>query len=100
MEVEFADDDLRRLYEEPEFRIAGVGPELTKGFRKRVQLILSAADRRDLYEMRSNRFEKLKGEREGQHSLRVNEQWRLIVRCEQLDRGGEKIVILEMDDYH
>lgn len=100
MEVEFADDDLRRLYEEQEFRIPGVGPELTKAFRKRVQFIVSAADRRDLYGMRSNHFEKLKGDRQGQHSLRVTDQWRLIVRLEQLDRGGERVVILTMDDYH
>lgn len=100
MDVEFADDDLRRLYEDLEFRIPEIGPELTKAFRKRMQFIVSAADRRDLYAMRSNRFEKLKGDREGQHSLRVNDQWRLIVRLEPLDRGGEKIVILEMDDYH
>ena len=100
MEVEFADDDLRRLYEEHEFRLPGIGPELTKAYRKRVQFILSAADRRDLYAMRSNRFEKLKGDREGQHSLRVTDQWRLILRLEQLDRGGEKVVILTMDDYH
>jgi proteic killer suppression protein len=100
VEVEFADDDLRRLYEEPEFRIPEVGPELTKAFRKRVQFIVSAADRRDLYQMRSNRFEKLKGDLQGEHSLRVTDQWRLIVRLEQLDRGGERVVILAMDDYH
>jgi len=100
MDVEFADDDLRRLYEEPEFRISGIGPELTKAYRRRVQIILSATDRRDLYVLRSNHFEKLKGDREGQHSLRVNDQWRLIVRCEPRDGGGEKVVILDMDDYH
>jgi len=100
VEVEFADDDLRRLYEERDFRLPGIGPELTKAFRKRVQFIVSAADRRDLYAMRSNHFEKLRGDREGQHSLRVTDQWRLIVRLEQLDRGGEKVVILTMDDYH
>ena len=100
MEVEFEDDDLRRLYEEAEFRLPRFGPELTKAYRKRVQFIVSAADRRDLYAMRSNRLEKLKGDREGQHSLRVTDQWRLLVRFEEVETGGEKAVILVMDDYH
>ena len=99
MRVDFDDDDLRRLYADGGFRLQSIGPVLTKAYRKRVGILLAATDERDLYAMRSNRFEKLKGDRGGQHSLRLNDQWRLIVRLD-ADADGTKIVVVEIVDYH
>lgn len=42
-----------------------------------------------------NRLEKLKGERAGQYSIRVNEQWRVCFRWEDGDAHDVQIV-----DYH
>ena len=42
-----------------------------------------------------NRLEKLKGNREGQHSIRVNEQWRICFRWKEGDAYG-----VEIADYH
>lgn len=61
--------------------------------------IESAPDSRDFYQLRSLRFEKLSGNRAGQYSLRLNDQWRLIIRIEQDDQGQE-IVVVEIVDYH
>jgi len=43
----------------------------------------------------ANRLEKLKGEREGQYSIRINDQWRI---CFHWDRGDAYNV--EIVDYH
>ena len=37
----------------------------------------SASDLKDLRSPAGNRLEKLKGDRAGQHSIRINDQWRI-----------------------
>ena len=37
----------------------------------------SASDLKDLLSPAGNRLEKLKGDRAGQHSIRINDQWRI-----------------------
>jgi proteic killer suppression protein len=49
--------------------------------------------------MRSLHFEKLQGDRIGQHSLRLNKQWRLIVKLETTNIGRQ-LVVIEIVDYH
>ena len=98
MQVAFAADWLDRLETDPDFT-AGLGPSVDKGYRKAIQAIRAANDERDLYAMRGLRFEKLKGDRRGQHSLRVNDQYRLIV--ELLGDGqNKKMGVIEIVDYH
>lgn len=58
MDVEFADDELKRWDTDPDF---GRNDPLVRNFRKVMGAIDSAVDERDLYEMKSLRFEKLKG---------------------------------------
>lgn len=99
MRVEFEDDDLRRLYEEPDFRLPSIGHDLTRAYRKVVGIVAAASDERDLRAMRSLHFEKLEGDRLGQHSLRLNKQWRLIVRLE-TTQEGKQVVVIEVVDYH
>lgn len=98
MEVEFADDSLRRLESDHGFD-AGFGRDVVKAFRKRIQFIRAARDERDFYAMRSLNFEKLKGKREGQHSMRLNDQWRLILELVKRN-DGKVVVIVEIADYH
>lgn len=97
-EVTFEDESLEELERNPK-HTAGYDRAIVKAFRKRMQMIRSATDERDFREMRSVRFEKLKGNRSHQHSMRLNDQWRLI-----LEVGGErqnkKIRIVGIEDYH
>lgn len=97
METEFASDDLRQL-ENPEHD-GGFGREIARAYRRRLNFIRAAADERDLRKVRGNRFEKLKGNRSHQHSLRLNAQWRLIV---EITPGTPKntIRIVGIEDYH
>ena len=77
----------------------GYPPGIVKAFRKRMQLIRNAKDERDLYAIKGNRFEKLKGDRAHQHSMRLNDQMRLVV---ELKTGNpkNKIVVRAIEDYH
>jgi proteic killer suppression protein len=98
MEIAFADEDLDRLETDPAFT-AGFGQAVVKAYRKRIQQIRAASDERTFYALKSLHFEKLKGDREGQHSMRLNDQFRLIVEL----RGSApvKVVrIVEITDYH
>src|SRR5664279_577516 len=98
MEIIFRDKDLDRLETDPTFD--GTFPsEIVSLFRRRMQYIRDAEDERDFYNMKSLRFEKLEGGRKHQHSMRLNDQWRLILEFE--DKGHDKIVIVvSIEDYH
>jgi proteic killer suppression protein len=98
MEVEFDDADLNRLETDSQFT-AGFSQEIVRAFRKRMQQIRAFRDERDFMAIKSLHFEKLKGNREGQHSIRLNLQWRLVLEI----RGNHpcKVVgIIEIVDYH
>lgn len=98
MDVEFDDDDLDRLETDAQYT-AGYSQEVVRAYRKRMQQVRAFRDERDFLAVRSLNFEKLKGNREGQHSIRLNLQWRLILEI----RGNHpcKVVgIIEIVDYH
>lgn len=61
--------------------------------------IAAAVDERDLRALKGFRYEKLKGERKGEHSIRLNDQFRLIVQQE-TDEGGKYLLVIDIDDYH
>jgi len=98
MEIDYADDDLRRLATDPSFD-GGHSREVVKAFRKRIQLIVNATDERDFYALKSLHFEKLSGNRQDQHSMRLNKQWRLILTFEKRS-NGKTVVVIEIADYH
>ncbi|HRF12026.1 MAG: type II toxin-antitoxin system RelE/ParE family toxin [Lysobacteraceae bacterium] len=98
MEVRFEDPALRRLEEDPTYT-HGLDAALVKVFRMRIQFIHAALDERAFYEMKSLHYEKLKGDRAGQRSMRLNKQWRLILRIAEDDQG-KQVVVIEIADYH
>lgn len=97
MQAEFDDGELERL--ETGGAAPGYDPAVVRGFRKVMNAVRAAVDERDLYALRGLRFEKLKGNRSHQHSLRINDQWRLIVEI----RGtapSKRIGVVGIEDYH
>lgn len=98
MEVDFNNADLDRLETDSQFT-AGLSQEIVRSYRMRMQQIRSAVDERDFYNLKSLRFEKLKGDREGQHSIRLNLQWRLILEIRGI-HPCKVIAIIEIVDYH
>jgi toxin HigB-1 len=60
--------------------------------------ILDAAERLDdLRGLPSNRLEALSGDRHGQYSIRINEQWRICFEWRECDSGPSQVEIV---DYH
>ncbi len=98
MDVEFEDALLKRLEADPVFT-AGYEAAIVKAFRKRMQLIRAAVDERAFYALKSLHYEKLKGDRDGQSSMRLNDQWRLLL-CVRQDESGKTILIISIIDYH
>ena len=98
MDIRYATRNLERLATEKEYT-AKLDGAIVSGYRKVLGFIESAHDERDLSAVKSLRFEKLKGDRRGQSSLRINDQWRLIVTMEKMD-SGKVVVVVEIVDYH
>lgn len=98
MEVEFDDEDLDRLETDPHFT-AGFSQEIVRAYRKRMQQIRAFPDEREFRTVKSLHFEKLKGKREGQHSIRLNLQWRLVLEIRG-DHPCKVVGIIEIVDYH
>jgi len=75
--------------------IKGISPNIQRlAYRK--LLILDALERlRDLRVPPGNQLEKLSGDRKGQHSIRINDQWRICFRWHEGDAYH-----VEITDYH
>lgn len=63
--------------------------------RRRLRQIEIAGRLEDLRVPPGNRLEALKGDRAGQYSIRINDQWRICFRWS--DSGAEEVEIV---DYH
>ncbi len=89
----FRDKETERIWERQRTRQLDGG---TQRIALRKLLILDAADALgDLRVPPGNRLEKLKGDRAGSYSIRVNQQWRICFRW--TDAGPDDI---ELVDYH
>lgn len=63
--------------------------------QRKLQLLDAAVELRDLLAPPGNRLEALRGDRAGQHSIRVNDQWRVCFVW--TDAGPASVEIV---DYH
>jgi proteic killer suppression protein len=93
-----ADKDLQRLEADPAFN-AGYSRDIVKAFRKRMQQIRVASNENDLRSVRSLNFEKLKGKRQHEYSIRINDQFRLIFQIKTAEQGNQ-LVLTGIEDYH
>jgi proteic killer suppression protein len=98
MRFRHANKTLSKMDEQPDFD-GGFSEGLAKAFRLRMQFIRAAANENDLRARKSYRFEKLKGDRSSDYSIRLNDQFRLTFQIEK-EEGGNRLVILDIEDYH
>lgn len=70
---------------------------IERSARLKLDRLESAAALRDLAALPGNRFETLRGDREGQFSIRINDQWRI---CFEWDHRSPGPANVEMVDYH
>jgi proteic killer suppression protein len=97
MIVSFRDDWLRAFFVE-DARSKKIPPDLEDRLFRKIQMIDDATTDQDLRSPPSNHFEKLRGGLEGYHSIRVNQQWRLIFRWDG-GRGEAEGVYLDDHSY-
>ena len=69
--------------------------DIQRRARVRLQRVVAAAALSDLRVPPSHRLEALRGDREGQYSIRVNDQWRVCFVW--TDQGAMEIEVI---DYH
>jgi toxin HigB-1 len=98
MEVTFRDAALDTL--ESDANATGGWPHaIVKSYRKKMQAIRAASDERTFRQMKSLHFEKLQPPRSHQHSMRLNDQWRLVLEFSG-ESPNKKVVIVAIEDYH
>jgi len=73
----------------------GLSMEIQRAAYRKLAILDAAGALADLQVPPGNRLEKLSGNRSGQYSIRVNEQWRICFEWRQGDAHGVEIV-----DYH
>lgn len=64
---------------------------------KRITILEAATSLADLRGLPSNRLEALRGDRQGQFSIRINDKWRLCFEWPDGDSGASNVEIV---DYH
>ncbi|GAB3699076.1 type II toxin-antitoxin system RelE/ParE family toxin [Mariniluteicoccus flavus] len=72
-----------------------IDPRIHKATNRKLRQLDAATSLNSLRVPPGNRLEALKGDRKGQHSIRVNDQWRICFVW--TDAGPENVII---EDYH
>lgn len=89
----FRDRDTERLFQRE--RVKRFAPHMQRVALRKLRMLDAATTLEDLRVPPGNRLEKLKGDRGGQHSIRINRQWRICFRW----RSGDAYDV-EIVDYH
>ena len=101
MIVRFANKVVLELYESDvkvgviKYRFA---KHIVEKYKKRIDQLISANSFVDISQIKSLNLEKLKGNRQGQFSIRVNDHFRICFR--ELSEEEIAVEILELTDYH
>lgn len=98
MEVVFADPALELIETEEAGRSRLPVPVIMSARRKLI-VLRAAVDDRSLRNWKSLHYEKLKGDREGQRSIRLNEQYRMVFTLDERTTPPT-ITITAVEDYH
>ena len=89
----FRDTDTERLFRRQQ--VGKFARQLQRAALRKLLLLDAAESLGDLRVPPGNRLEKLRGNREGQYSIRINVQWRVCFNWEPSDASNVEIV-----DYH
>jgi proteic killer suppression protein len=89
----FADKRAKAVFED--VPVKGLGPDVRRAARRKLLMLDRATDLADLRVPPGNRLEALAGNRAGQHSIRINQQWRISFVWHEGDA-----LDVEITDYH
>ena len=93
MIVSFRDDETATIWSG--FRSRKLPPDIQASALRKLRLLNNAKRLEDLRVPPANRLEALKGDRKGQHSIRINQQWRICFVWRESNAYEVEIV-----DYH
>lgn len=89
----FHDRDTERVWQR--LSVRKLGPDVQRAALRKLVILDAAETLQDLRVPPGNRLEKLKGNCSGQHSIRINDQWRVCF----VWRDGDAYDV-EVADYH
>jgi proteic killer suppression protein len=89
----FKDAETQKIYQRERSR--KLPPEIQQIALRKLRMINNAINLNDLRVPPANRLEKLSGDREGQYSIRINDQWRICFEWQ-----GSDAFNVEITDYH
>lgn len=98
MEVFFADPALA-LIETDEAGKTRLPVPVIKSARRKLTVIRAATDDRSLRNWKSLHYERLKGDRNGLRSVRLNDQFRMVFTLNE-STNPQSVTILAIEDYH
>lgn len=98
MKLEFADDGLARICTDEAHRM-GLPIAVIKAARRKLIQLEAARDERDIRNLKGLHYKKLQGDREGQRSVRINDQYRIVFTLSDAEKPPV-ITIIEIDDTH
>jgi len=89
----FADKETEKVFKRQFSR--KLPADIQRAARRKLEILEAAEHLQDLRIPPANRLEKLSGNRKGQHSIRINQQWRVCFEWREKDAYNVEIV-----DYH
>jgi proteic killer suppression protein len=98
MRIAFASDTLA-LIETDEAGATRLPVGVIKSARRKLTVLRAATDERSLRIWKSLHYERLKGNREGQRSIRLNDQYRMIFEIDE-ETEPPTLTVLSIEDYH
>lgn len=89
----FADKETEKVFKREFSR--KLPPDIQRPARRKLEILNAAGSLQDLRVPPANHLEKLADKRQGQHSIRINDQWRLCFVWK-----GSDAYTVEIVDYH
>lgn len=99
MNVVFKNKKLETIETEGAGELANIPLSVKKAARKKINFIRAAPDERSLRNWKSLHYEKLKGGRSNQRSIKINDQWRIVLRINTKSKPPT-VTIDSIEDYH
>ena len=98
MKIKFGNNDLALICSDQAHKL-GLPIGVIKSARRKLIELDAAPDERTLRNWKSLNYKKLSGDRDGQRSIRLNDQYRLVFTLDE-SQQPPVIIILEIGDTH
>lgn len=93
------EDSRLALIETPRAAETRLPVSVIQSARRKLSVIRAATDERTLRNWKSLHYEKMKGARDDQRSIRLNSQWRMVFSID-TECSPNKVTVIAVEDYH